>query len=83
MAELSEGRRDQLKDSDFAYVDGSGERHLPIHDESHVRNAVAPFNQTHFESEAARRKAAGAIVRAAQRHDIDLADDDEVVRAAS
>jgi len=83
MAELSENRRDKLDDSDFAYVDKDGERHLPIHDESHVRNAVARFGQTNFDSASGKKKAAEAITKAAGRHDIVLADDDEVVKAAS
>lgn len=82
MAELSEGGRESLKDSDFAHVDKDGERHLPIHDESHVRNAAARFNQTKFESAAAKKKAAAAIVKAAKKHDIELADDDNVVKAS-
>ena len=41
MAELTTEQRERLKASDFAYVDRSGERHLPIHDEEHVRNAIA------------------------------------------
>src|SRR5262245_48086728 len=28
----------------FAYVDSKGRRRLPIHDEAHVRNALARFN---------------------------------------
>ncbi|WP_407541216.1 hypothetical protein Q0M94_07480 [Deinococcus radiomollis] len=55
MADLSTQQRDDLKDKDFAYVDKKGERHLPIHDEKHVRNAAARFSQTHFESKEAKR----------------------------
>jgi hypothetical protein len=83
MAELSESRRDKLDDSDFAYVDKDGERHLPIHDESHVRNAVARFGQTNFDSASDKKKAARAITKAAKDHGIDLSDDDEVMKAAS
>ncbi|GAB3706559.1 DUF6582 domain-containing protein [Mariniluteicoccus flavus] len=82
MAELSNKKRDELKKSDFAYVDSDGGEHLPIHDESHVRNAAARFNQTKFESADAKKKAAKAIVAAAKKHDIELADDDAVVEAA-
>ncbi|NNG21370.1 hypothetical protein HJ590_17790 [Naumannella sp. ID2617S] len=82
MAELSGKKRDRLKDSDFAYVDAKGDGHLPIHDPSHVRNAAARFNQTKFESGEAKQKAARAIVAAAKKQDVELADDDVVVRAA-
>ncbi len=82
MAELSTKQRERLKDSEFAYIDKDGERHLPIHDEAHVRNAISRFGQTHFESREAKAKAARKIVKAAREYDVELADDDEVVRAA-
>ena len=82
MAELTTEQRERLKASDFAYVDRSGERHLPIHDEEHVRNAIARFGQTHFESQAAKHDAARRIVRAAKKHSIDVDPDDDVSRAA-
>jgi hypothetical protein len=82
MAELSTKQRERLKDSEFAYVDREGERHLPIHDEEHVRNAIQRFGRTHFESAAARRDAAKKVLRAAKRHGIDVARDDDISRAA-
>lgn len=54
MPELDAKEREELKDSDFAYVDKSGDRHLPINDESHVRNAMARWNQTDFDSKTAK-----------------------------
>ena len=62
MAELTSSKREALQSSQFAYVDRDGEEHLPIHDESHVRNAIARFNQTHFESKTARDKARRKIL---------------------
>ena len=50
MAELDADARDKLRKDQFAYVDSDGGEHLPINDESHVRNAIARFNQTDFES---------------------------------
>ena len=50
MAELDAKKRDKIRKRDFAYVDQAGDGHLPIHDESHVRNAMARWNQTDFES---------------------------------
>lgn len=88
-AVLSTSEREKLRKSDFAYVDDEGEGHLPIHDESHVRNAIARFNQTEFESKAAKERARKRIVRAAKRHGIEIGDDSEVaepvtsLRAAS
>jgi hypothetical protein len=83
MATLTEKGRDRLRDSQFAYVDRDGEGHLPIHDESHVRNALARFNQTEFESAAAKERARRKILAAARRHGIEVADDDNVRRSAS
>jgi Family of unknown function (DUF6582) len=82
MPELSTEQRNKLKDDQFAYVDKDGERHLPIHDEDHVRNAIQRFGRTHFESGAAKQRAAQAIVKAARKHDVELSEDDDVARAA-
>jgi hypothetical protein len=82
MPELDTKDRNKLKDSQFAYVDKEGEGHLPIHDESHVRNAVSRFNQTDFESGEAKKRAAGKIMSAARKHGIDISDDDDVAKAA-
>ena len=88
-AELSTRERAKIPKRDFAYVDSEGEGHLPIHDESHVRNAIARFNQTEFESKAAKERARKKIVAAAKRHDIEVDEDSTVaepvrsLRAAS
>jgi hypothetical protein len=82
MAELTTEERERLKDADFAYIDGEGERHLPIHDEEHVRNAIQRFGRTHFESREAKRRAAQKILKAAKRHDIELSADDDACVAA-
>jgi hypothetical protein len=78
MAQLTEKKRDALKPSQFAYVDKDGGEHLPIHDEAHVRNAIARFNQTHFETKKAKEEARKKILAAAKRHNIEVADDDDV-----
>ena len=43
---------------------------MPINDESHVRNALARFNQTRFEDEAARDRARKRLLAAAKRYGI-------------
>jgi hypothetical protein len=78
MATLTERSRDKLRSNQFAYVDKHGGEHLPIHDESHVRNAIARFNQTEFESAAAKERARKKILSAAKRHDIDVSEDSNV-----
>ena len=80
MATLTERSRDKLRSNQFAYVDKEGGEHLPIHDESHVRNAIARFNQTEFESAAAKERARRKILGAAKRHDIDVSEDSNVAR---
>lgn len=78
MAELSTKDRDELRRNQFAYVDRDGGEHLPIHDASHVRNAIARFNQTDFESKAAKERARKAILRAAEKFDIEVDEDANV-----
>ena len=70
MPPLDGRRRAELPDRAFAYVDSKGKRRLPIHDEAHVRNALARFNRTVFESEAARSRARERVLRAARRYGI-------------
>jgi uncharacterized protein DUF6582 len=80
MATLTEKGRDRLRSSQFAYVDKTGEEHLPINDESHIRNAMARWNQTEFESATARERARKKIVAAARRHGIEVSDDSNVAK---
>ncbi len=82
MAELTTAKRDRLHDTSFAYIDKDGERHLPINDENHVRNAVSRFDQTDFETTTAKYAAARKIMTAARRHGIDVDDDSDVARAS-
>ena len=82
MAELTAKKRDNLRSNQFAYVDRKGGEHLPIHDESHIRNAMARFNQTDFESASAKEAARRKIVAAAKRHGIEVNDEDNVAHAS-
>src|SRR5687768_14977321 len=70
MARLKPGKRARLPDRAFAYVDAAGRRRLPIHDEAHVRNALARFNQVAFEDDAARERARTRLLNAAKKHSI-------------
>ncbi len=67
MARLSAAERAALPDRAFAYVDSTGARRLPIFDASHVRNALARFDQVQFESHAARDRARRRLLAAAKR----------------
>jgi hypothetical protein len=80
MPDLDTKQRNRLRGSQFAYVDKDGEGHLPLNDASHVRNAMARFNQTEFESEAAKERARRKIVTAAKKHDIEISPDDKVAK---
>jgi len=81
MAELTTKKRDNLRRSQFAYIDRSGEGHLPINDEAHIRNAMARWNQTEFESASAKEGARRKIVAAARRHGISISADDNVAHS--
>ncbi len=70
MSQLNSQKRAQLPKSAFAYVDSRGRKRLPINDESHVRNALARFNQVIFEDEAARERARTRLLNAAKKYGI-------------
>ena len=80
MATMTEKDRDRLRKSQFAYVDRKGGEHLPINDESHIRNAMARWNQTEFQSATAKEKARQKIVGAARRHGIEVGSDSNVAK---
>ena len=78
MPELDAQDRDDLRKDQFAYVDKDGGEHLPINDASHVRNAMARFNQTDFDSKTAKEAARKKILAAAKRYDIEVDEDSNV-----
>jgi hypothetical protein len=81
MAELDTDDREKLDKRKFAYVDNEGEGHLPINDDAHVRNAMARFNQTDFESGTKKETARKKIVTAAKRRGIKVGKADNVTKA--
>jgi len=80
MAELDTQKREKLDKRKFAYVDKEGEGHLPINDDAHVRNAMARFNQTDFESGTKKETARKKIVKAAKRRGIKVGKADNVAK---
>lgn len=70
--ELSSKDRNNLDDSSFAYIDSKGGKHLPIPDAAHVRNALARFNQTQFESDSAKSEALAKIHAAAKKFGVEV-----------
>jgi hypothetical protein len=81
MATLDAKDRDKLRSTQFAYVDSDGGEHLPINDATHVRNAIARFNQTDFESKAAKERARKKVLKAAERFGVEVDDDSNVAQA--
>jgi class 3 adenylate cyclase len=70
MSRLDARKRARLPASAFAYIDARGRRRLPIHDEAHVRNALARFSRVGFEDEAARERARTRLLNAAKKYGI-------------
>ena len=70
MARLKASDRAGLPDSAFAYIDSRGRRRLPIHDEPHVRNALARFGRVAFEDDAAEERARKRLLNAAKKYGI-------------
>ncbi|MHB1910214.1 MAG: DUF6582 domain-containing protein [Nitrososphaerales archaeon] len=73
-ATLDASKRDDLSDSDFAYVGANGDRKLPIYDAAHVRNALARFSQTQGIPESERAGVLAKIHAAAKKFGIDSED---------
>lgn len=80
MAELQAKQRKSMHKGVFAYVDKSGTGHLPLSDASHVRNAVARWEQTKFETPAKKEGARRKIMAAAKKHKIDVSAGDRVTK---
>ena len=70
MAKLDAATRAKLPNTAFAYVDARGRRLLPIHDEAHVRNALARFRQVRFDDDQARERARKRLLNAAKKYSI-------------
>jgi class 3 adenylate cyclase len=70
MPKMRKSERAKLPNSAFAYVDSSGQRRLPIHDEAHVRNALARFGRVSFEDDGAQERARRRLLNAAKRYGI-------------
>jgi len=69
MGELNEKKRDKLPKQEFAFPK---ERKEPLNDASHVRNAVARFDQVKGVSDEERDEAWKRIKSAAKEHGVEL-----------
>jgi hypothetical protein len=71
MAELNEGQRDRLDEDQFAFPK---DRKEPLNNASHVRNAVARFNQVEGVSDSERDEAWRRIEKAAKQFGVELSE---------
>jgi hypothetical protein len=71
MAELNEAQRDRLDDDQYAFPK---ERKEPLNNASHVRNAIARFNQVEGVSDAERDEAWKRIKKAAKKFDVEVSE---------
>jgi hypothetical protein len=69
--ELSAGEKDQLSDDKFAFP---GQRKEPLVDASHVRNAIARFDQVEGVSDVERDRAWERIGDAAKRFGVQMSE---------
>jgi hypothetical protein len=69
MSELSEKQRDKLDEDQFAFPK---ERKEPLNNASHVRNAIARFDQVEGVSDSEKDEAWSRIKRAAKKHGVDV-----------
>jgi hypothetical protein len=71
MTELSTKQRDKLKEGAFAFPEARKE---PLENASHVRNAIARFNQVKDVSDAERDAAWKRIKAAAKKFDVEVSE---------
>ena len=71
--QLSSKERRELPDSVYAFP---GKRKEPLTDASHVRNAVARFDQVQGVSDEEREQAFANIKAAAKHYGVDVVEDD-------
>ena len=73
MSKLTDKEREQLPDSDFAFPK---ERKEPIENASHVRDAVARFDQVEGVSNKERDEAWQRILKAAKKFGVEVQEQD-------
>ena len=71
MTKLDQDDRDHLTAAQFAFPK---QRKMPLEDASHVRNALARFDQVKDVSDAERDEAWKRIKAAGKRHDVEISE---------
>lgn len=69
MSELNEKQRDNLGEDQFAFPK---QRKEPLNNASHVRNAIARFDQVEGVSDSEKDEAWSRIKRAAEKHGVEI-----------
>ncbi len=69
MSKLNQAKRDKIPDSNYAFPDKEKE---PLNDASHVRNAIARFNQVKNVTDADRDSAWRRIRAAAKKFGVEM-----------
>lgn len=72
MADLNSDQRDDLSSGKFAFPK---QRKEPLEDASHVRNAIARFDQVQGVSDDERDEAWKRIKAAAKKYDVEVSED--------
>ena len=73
MSKINQDKLDHLGDDNFAFPK---ERKEPIHDASHVRNAIARFRQVQGVTDSERDAAWKRLKSAAKKHNVEVKEKD-------
>ncbi len=69
MSKMNEEKRDEISSSDYAFPK---QRKEPLNDATHVRNAIARFNQVEGVTDADRDEAWKRIKHAAEKFKVEM-----------
>jgi len=70
---MATAQRSRMRDSQFAFPE---QRKEPLNDASHVRNAIARFDQVEDVTDAERDRAWKRILAAAKKFDVEVSERD-------
>ncbi len=71
MSKLDQAQRERMPESSYAFPKEEKE---PLNDASHVRNAIARFNQVKGVSDGERKEAWNRITRAAKKFGVEISE---------
>jgi hypothetical protein len=79
MTRLTTEQRHEIPDREFACIQKDGKRLLPIENAEHVRDALARWPVTEFESEQCKEEARKKILAAARKFGVAVSPTDKIV----